>query len=228
VITKSWGIKCDLFNTSIRETKEYKTDILKELAINENDSYILSPRLIGPVYNHEIILEAFTLISQKYPKYKLIMMHYNLKNTDEYWKELRDYSNQLGIANKIIWTERYLTSEEMADIYAKAEVMINIPKYDQLASTVLEGISSGCFAIVSDLKPYYEVVKDGFNGFILADNTPESILEAFDKYKKEQNQFEQNALAYAKEIQEQYKEEYFIDHIRREIKSLVSKYTNSN
>ena len=223
IITKSWGINHKLFNTKIRETGVFNTDIFEELNIDKKGKYIQSPRLIGPVYNQEIILEAFALISNKYPEYKLIMMHYKLNQTNKYWNKLKKLSRELKIDDKVIWSNRYLTSEEMTDIFSISEVMIIIPKYDQLASTLLEGISCGCFSIVSDLKPYYDVVEDGYNGFILTKNTPESIFEAFTKYSKKKMEFYKNALKYAKDIQEKYQEEYFIEHIRNEIDSLVSK-----
>lgn len=224
VITKSWGINNEIFNLAVRENKKFKTTIFDELNIDSNGKYILSPRLIGPVYNHEIILKAFEKISKTHPDYKLIMMHYNLKSTDHYYNLLLKVSQELGITDKIIWTKRYLTSREMADIFSVSEVLINIPKYDQLASTILEGISCGCFSIVSDLNPYYDVVEEGINGFILKENTPESIFEAFSKYSENKSEFDKNALKSAKDIHEKYREEYFIKHIRAEIDSLVSKF----
>ncbi|MHA1743089.1 MAG: glycosyltransferase family 4 protein [Candidatus Heimdallarchaeota archaeon] len=222
ILTKSWGINTKLFTPEIRESRNFKTKILDELNLEPAGKYLLSPRLIGSVYNHEQILDAFALISRDYPEYKLIMMHYNIAAAaDKYYNQLKEKVRQLQLTDKIVWSGRYLSSEEMADLYSLAEVIINVPKYDQLASTLLEGLSCGCFSIVSNLPPYYEVVRDGWNGFILPVITSKSIYKAFVKFVQKKNEYQHNALIGGKEILEKYREEYFISYIKDEVDLLV-------
>lgn len=222
ILVQSWGINTKVFNKKIRMTKEFKSQFLEELEISENCKYIFSPRVIRPVYNHKKILEAFSLIAKDYPDYSLIMMFYLMNKMKDYWQQLRDYSRELGIDDKIIWIKKMLSENEMADLYSVSEILINIPKYDQLSSTLLEGLSCGCFVIVSNLKPYYEIVRNHYNGIILSNNDPASIKTAFDEYFKNKAQYQNNALKHSHQIEKKYTLENFIHSIRSIIDTLVN------
>jgi len=212
-----------IFNLSIRETKEPRTKVLDEFNIQKNSKYIFSGRCLRRVYNQEIILDAFEKINEKYPDYKLIMISCSEQDRGNlpYLKKIIKRKN---LDKSIIWITRELLEKEMADIYSFSEVMINIPKSDQLAYTLLESIACGCFPIVSDLKPYYEVITNYKNGIIIEANTL-NILESFQMFKNNSTKFQREAILNSKNILKNYfNTQFFVLSLQEKFKKLINYY----
>ncbi len=216
-----------IFNLSIRETKEPRTRILDEFNIQKKGKYIFSGRCLRKVYNQEIILDAFGKINEKYPDYKLIMIYCSEQNRSNL-PYLKNIIKQKNLDKSIIWISRELLEKEMADIFSFSEVIINIPKSDQLSYTLLESIACGCFPIVSDLKPYYEVITNYKNGIITKVNSLK-ILEAFEMFKKNSTQFQKEAILNSKNIRENYFDtKFFILSLHEKFRNLLNYYEQEN
>ena len=82
-----------------------------------DNKYILSPRVIRPEANQDVILYAFSEISKKNPNYRLIIVHYGLQKNIYYYDELIKIAKDLRINGKIIWLNRLVTPEEMSFIF---------------------------------------------------------------------------------------------------------------
>jgi glycosyltransferase involved in cell wall biosynthesis len=208
---RSWGIDNNIFNLDVRKTNKKRTEICKEFNILDSGKYIFSPRCLKDVYNQDILLEAFSLIKKEFPDYKLIML-YCTTFKEEYMQKLQMIAKENGLINDIIWIKRVITEEEMADLMSSSEAIINVPKTDQLSSSLLEGIACGCFPIISKLEPYEEVLENNLNG-LFVDSEPNSIFDAFKEYKKNQNRFEKNIELNAKKIIDEYNLSGFVDSL---------------
>jgi len=212
-----------IFNLSIRETKEPRTKVLDEFNIQKNSKYIFSGRCLRRVYNQEIILDAFEKINEKYPDYKLIMLYCSEQDRSNL-PYLKNIIKRKNLDKSIIWITRELLEKEMADIYSFSEVIINIPKSDQLAYTLLESIACGCFPIVSDLKPYYEVITNYKNGIITEVNTL-NILESFQMFKNNSTKFQREAILNSKNILKNYfNTQFFVLSLQEKFKKLINYY----
>jgi len=214
----SWGINKKIFNLNIRKSKISKSKILNEYNIKEGN-YIFSPRCMKKVYNQEVIIEAFSLIHEKYPQYKLILL-YCTNTINKYLKLIKKEADLLDISQEIIWINRVITEEEMLDLMSLAEVVINIPNTDQLSSTLLESIACGCFPIVSNLEPYKEVIEDGING-IFIDPNPISVFKAFEKYMENNDKFKIYAEKNASRILNEYNTENFVSKLKQLFQKVV-------
>lgn len=209
IVKSTWGINTDVFNLNNRNSNN-KYQFLKEFNISMADKYILSPRVIRPEANQDVILQAFLRIYKKNSNYKLIMIHYVLEKNYLYYKDLVKIAKDLKINEKIIWIDRLLLPEEMGFLFSISELMFIFMDFDQLASTLLEGIACGCFPVVSNLKPYQEVIKNEKNGLIIDEINSDNIVNAFDNFMENKEFYSKNLIKLAYKIINNYDENFFI------------------
>jgi glycosyltransferase involved in cell wall biosynthesis len=72
--------------------------------------------------------------------------------------------------------ETVLKSEEIARLLYTADYFFSIPKWDQFAATVQEGMYCECIPILSDLKVYTEAIED--EGAVISDTASKTNLIA--------------------------------------------------
>jgi len=220
IFVHSFGIDEEIFNIKKRNLEIIETKIFKEFGFKRDKKYILSARCMTPIYNQNVIVEAFNNLSKKNTDYKLILL-YCYRYDAKYLQHIQDIIHKNNLESKIVWITRGLNAQEMSAIFSISEVFISIPKSDQLATTVLEGIVSGCFPIVADLKPYYKVISNGINGIIIPPNS-EQLYKAFETYIKNKEYFTYNLLKKAEEISRNFSNSRFIHALEKLLKELIN------
>ncbi len=210
IVRRTWGINTDIFNLNNRKSTDNNLRFLKEFNISIDNKYILSPRVIRPEANQDVILYAFSEISKKNPNYRLIIIHYSLQKNTYYYEELIKIAKDLRINGKIIWLNRLVTPEEMSYFFSISELMFVVMDYDQLASTFLEGIACGCFPITSNLKPYQEVIENKKNGLLISQINSDNIVNAFDNFIENKEFYSKNIKKLANKIINDYNENCFV------------------
>lgn len=109
--------------------------------IPEDAFVFLSARAWHPKYRHQDILEAFALSLGKLSrKVYLVFKLYNgdnYKELDQYREKLRSRAEALGISDVVLWVEE-MTYEELPDLYAMSDVVVNFPSMDALGITLME------------------------------------------------------------------------------------------
>ncbi|WP_457557193.1 glycosyltransferase family 4 protein [Candidatus Harpocratesius sp.] len=214
IIVAYWGINTQIFNLKIdKKLVLEKSIFLKEFDLNPQFNYILSPRLLSPIYMHETLLYTFKLISDKYPEFKFIFISFLHKNKS-YIKNLKQITKNLNLENKIIWIDRPLSQEEMKELFLLSTVMYQIPIHDQLAATLLEGIACGCFPIVCDNDSYYEVIHNHKNGIIVKNRNPKELFFAFEEFLENKEYFKNEIKKTSNHIIETYPEEKYSEIIQ--------------
>jgi len=210
IIRRNWGINTDIFNLNNRKTNNNYLQFLKEFNISMDNKYILSPRVIRPEANQDVILYAFSEISKKNPNYRLIIVHYSLQKNAYYYEELIKIAKDLRINGKIIWLNRLVTPKEMSFLFSISELMLIIMDFDQISSTLLEGIACGCFPITSNLKPYQEVIENKKNGLLISQINSDNIVNAFDNFIENKEFYSKNIKKLANKIINDYNENCFV------------------
>ena len=213
IVRSTWGINTDIFNLNKLNSNDSYLQFLKEFNISMDNKYILSPRVIRPEANQDVILYAFSEISKKNPNYRLIIVHYSLQKNIYFYEELIKIAKDLRIYGKIVWLNRLVTPEEMSFIFSISELMFVVMDFDQLSSTILEGIACGCFPITSNLKPYQEVIENKKNGLIISQINSDNIVKAFDNFLENKEFYSKNINELANKIINNYDENNFVKFI---------------
>lgn len=131
--------------------------------VTEKALVICSPRLHEPIYNLNIILEAFGRIAADFPAVELWLLGNGSLTGD-----LQRYVADNHVPRVTFWGR--LSPVDALEKIARCAVMVSIPRSDGTPVSMLEAMAAGCLLIVSDLPTYHDWIKDGENGLIVNSN----------------------------------------------------------
>jgi glycosyltransferase involved in cell wall biosynthesis len=135
---------------------------------------ILSPRILRPLYNVHLIVEALPRVLAAVPEAVLLVVEH--RADPEYKKSLVAQVESLRLGDRV----RFIGAcdhAEMPALYSLAEVMISIPFSDGLPQSLFEAMACETPSILGRLPGYAEVVTDGTH-VLLVDLRPEALADA--------------------------------------------------
>lgn len=125
----------------------------------EHAPTVISTRSLNtPLYNIDVLVRAMARVRVRIPHARLI-----LAGEGRLRPALARLVTQLGLDDAVRFLG-YLTSEQVRDALADAEVFVSVPSSDATSVALLEAMAVGCFPIVSDLPSQQELVEHGANG----------------------------------------------------------------
>jgi len=150
------GFDTSRFN---RDYEQAASNWRERLKINQDAVVLLSPRGWGANNGHHKILEAFNNALPKFENDAVLLFKiYNrISFADNliYEMEIRRRAIELGISDKIRWMEN-VPDNQVPEIFAASDIVINYPKKDTLPITLMEAAASGCCTITALLPSYLE------------------------------------------------------------------------
>jgi glycosyltransferase involved in cell wall biosynthesis len=144
VSPKKWqevyfGINTEIFK------KQDASDLRKKLNI-ANEKIIFSARSLKPIYNIDILIHAVGQLEDK--NWKMILME---QNKDQgYATKIKALIKTLNLEDKIIFLPQ-VDTEQMAELYNLADVVVTIAKSDGAAATFLEAMACEAKIVISDV-----------------------------------------------------------------------------
>lgn len=145
-----------------------------EYRIPANARIILSPKILNPFYNIDVLVEALALVVSRFPEAHLVVTEYGAD--PHYRAALDEQINRLGLGRHVSFVG-HIPHERMPLFYSLAEVAVAIPRSDGLPQTLLEAMACGVPNIVGRLGRYSEIVKDG-ESVLFTDIEPASVADA--------------------------------------------------
>ena len=167
----SWGVDLGLFQQN-RNTNALRL----KLDIPDETLVFLDPRKMRPLYNHHILLEAFRdYLNASSPSAILLLVGFN---ADQHYMNSLKRSVRTWNLEKSV---RFLPSqgyEEMADLYALADVMISIPQSEGFPQSIYEAWASGLYMILGDLPHYRQELDDGQTALLVPLGDVQALTDA--------------------------------------------------
>jgi glycosyltransferase involved in cell wall biosynthesis len=145
-----------------------------EYGIPAKARVILSPKILQPFYNIDVLVEALAVVVSSVPEAHLVVTEYGAD--PQYRAALDDQIKRLGLGDHITFVGR-IPHDQMPLYYNLADVAVGIPRSDGLPQTLLEAMACGVPNIVGRLGRYSEIVKDGESA-LFTDIEPASLAEA--------------------------------------------------
>ena len=93
--------------------------------------------------------------------------------------ELKELANELGIAERVIFTG-FVSDEELPLHYAAADAAVSSSVHEAQCLAIMDAMACGLPAACPDGRAFVDFIKDGVNGF-LCDATPEGCADAIKK-----------------------------------------------
>jgi glycosyltransferase involved in cell wall biosynthesis len=144
----------------------------RELGLPEEGLLIAGVRGLAPVYNPELLLEAFALVRQRHGDARLLLKHPGAALP----ARLKASIERLGLPEAVDVLGN-LPAERLPAVYRAADVVVSIPTSDSSPRSVWEALACGRPVVVSDLPWARDELAPGGQA-LLAELDPRSISQA--------------------------------------------------
>jgi glycosyltransferase involved in cell wall biosynthesis len=162
-----WGVDPGLFRPDIDYAK-----LKKVLQIGAR-LVVLSNRNQIALYNNDIVIEAMSIVKQKFGDVVLILQ--NAGGPLE--RDLRRLAREKGIGDSTIFLPQF-EYDQMPALYAMADVYVSVPSWDGGPVSLVEAMAAGCAPIISAVPGPMEWVKDEVNGKVVPVRDIDCLAEA--------------------------------------------------
>lgn len=133
-------------------------------AARKDDGLFFANRGLEPIYRPQRVLEVFAEVARAWPQARLVVAHDGSLRS-----ALMQQAAALGLAERVRFVGRLVPAEQ-ARCYDEARWYLSLPQSDSVSVSVIEAMAHGCVPLLSDLPANRELVRDGDNGLILADD----------------------------------------------------------
>jgi len=139
---------------------------------------VFSPRPFGPIYNIDSIVQAMPLVLDQVPDATFVLLNYLPPDQfPDYRRRIEDLLRRLGLTD-VVRVLGAVTSEEMAALYALADVVVSVPSADEFAATYQEAMACGTPIIASDLPAYQGWITHEYNGLLVGPRDERGLAAA--------------------------------------------------
>jgi glycosyltransferase involved in cell wall biosynthesis len=177
VETVRWGVDPRRFHRDPAAAEALRA----RLGLAEHDRVVLSSRLLRPLYNIHLVVEALPRLLETVPDALLLVTEYN---PDPAYRKLLDERVQaLGLQRRVVFVGRR-EHEEMPAFYSLAEAVVSIPSSDGLPQTLFEAMACETPVVLGRVPGYAEVVADGESA-LLVDFQAEAVAAALRRLMQE-------------------------------------------
>ena len=168
-----WGIDLEIFH------RGYTSDVAilkRSLGLEPEMPVILSNRTLKENYMIESIINSIPKVLSEHPNTAFLFIRGY--GTPEYEEKITSKAKDMGIINNIRIISKLVSPEEMAVFLNASNAFISLPKTDQFAGSIMEGMACGSIPILSNLSVYKQYLKDKENAFFVNPDDPKEIASA--------------------------------------------------
>lgn len=170
VETVRWGVDPSRFRVEPHEVDAMR----RRLGVSADDAVILSPRILAPLYNIEMLVDAMPVVLAHVPQALLLLTEYNAAAGYRAQLERRIADHGLGDRVRFVGA---IPASEMPALYSLARAVAMVPASDGLPQSLFEAMAAGTPVVLGRLPGYAEVVRDGETA-LFCDFTPASLARA--------------------------------------------------
>lgn len=121
---------------------------------------IFSPRLLVNHYNHHLLLEGINILDKN--RKNEIEIVITGVGDEKYIEKILEFAQKNQI--RIINLNKFLSPQEMAEIFNISHINVNIPKHDQFGRSIMEGSLCGTIPLLNIKIPtYHDYFKNEIN-----------------------------------------------------------------
>jgi glycosyltransferase involved in cell wall biosynthesis len=151
-----WGVNLERFRPGLDVTM-----VRRRWKIEDQQPVIFSPRLVQPLYNHDLVIKALPAVRRTVPNVLLVITEHFADA--EYLRHLQRLAARLDVTDHVrfIGEANY---EEMPYWFNVATAIVMVPSSDGMPNSLLETIACGAVPVLNRLPQYEELIRDEING----------------------------------------------------------------
>jgi len=162
---------------------ENKEEIYKRFNLEPNEKVVSIVARLEDIKGHDYFIEAADMLLKEDYKAKFL-----IAGTGSYEEHLKQKVKELGREKDIIFTGFITDVDKLMNItYIQANASFGT---EATSLSLLEGMSLGIPAVVSDFGGNPGVIKSGVNGFIVEKQNSRALKEGIEKLLKDQELYE--------------------------------------
>lgn len=165
VVRSAFGL--EPYNVMLHDSKKIRADY----RISENDFLIAKVARFSKLKGHKYLIDAFKIVRSKTENCKLLFI-----GNGELEDELKSYIKSHGLEDKIIFAG-LISPEKIPVILSAADLLVHTSLLEGLARVLPQAIMLEKPIISFDLDGSHEVIKDGYNGFLIEPENISSLAE---------------------------------------------------
>jgi glycosyltransferase involved in cell wall biosynthesis len=151
--TVRWGIETARF----KRDRAVGESTRRRLGLPDG-TLLLSPRILRPLYNIHLIVDAMPAILAARPDAVLLVSRH--REDPEYAARLRRRVSELGIDRQVRFIEP-IGYDDMPGVLSATAVVVSVPFSDGLPQTLFESLASETPIVMGRLSAYEEIVENG-------------------------------------------------------------------
>ena len=170
VVGVRWGIRL----ADYASTPDVRAAARERWGIPAEAPVVVSARGVDRVYQPEIALPALRRLVAERPDVHAIALTLAQPRTPAAQADL----DALAAHPRVRVADRFLSKEEMRQVWAASDVLVSVPERDGISEGVLEGMYAGAVPVVSDIPSNRTFLEPDRNAVYLAAPTSAALLDA--------------------------------------------------
>jgi glycosyltransferase involved in cell wall biosynthesis len=151
------------------------TSVRATLGIDDDSPIVGTVKNLSPGAGVEFLIDAASDIKRHFPKAKFLIVGEKLRNRQAYWSSLMRRTEELGLANDVIFVGR---RDDIPEVMRAMTVYVHPSEAEACPMAVLEASASGLPVIATDVGGTRELVEDGVTGILVEPRSPAQIADA--------------------------------------------------
>ncbi len=142
---------------------------------NSHSPQLVVTRNLEKIYGIDVAIRAVALLKSKFQHIKLFVA-----GSGPLLTELTELVDELGVTGNIEFTGK-LSPDQVVNLYAKADIMLNPTHVDNMPNSVLEALAVGIPVVTTDVGGIPYIVTDKHTALLVDDNNPEMMAAAVEQ-----------------------------------------------
>jgi len=173
-----------------------------------NGKRILCLANYRPQKDHPNLINAFNLISTKYPEWTLHLV--GLDNGDEYCREFKKLIIELKLENRIFV---YGGCNDIYNVLQQSDVGVLSSESEGLPIALLEYGLASLAVVCTSVGECTKVLDNGKHGLLVEPNTSAKLASALESYLQNPALLQENARSYHEHISKNYSEDAILKEL---------------
>ena len=138
----------------------------------------------------DLIPKIARILKDKEINFEWTIVGFNSKKVKDL-KSMEEFKENFKYLNNIEnLDENFFPHTNLINLYKKNHLYINLARIESFGITIVEALASGLPVITFDTKGGNELVKNDFNGTVVKDLSPDSMVNAINRYYKNENHYQ--------------------------------------